>query len=84
MPTCLLAAAGVHAPAAASPPQPPHVLPRRRAKRLKKLTRLFTCSAAQSATIRFRERTWLLTFIILAAHLCAFAVLVSQIEARYS
>ncbi|GBF92718.1 hypothetical protein Rsub_05087, partial [Raphidocelis subcapitata] len=55
----------------------------RRAKRLKKLSRLFTCSTAQSATISFRQRTWLLAFIILGAHLAAFAVLVTQIEARY-
>jgi hypothetical protein len=56
----------------------------RRAKRLKKLTRLFTSTTAQSATTRFRQRTWLITFIILGAHLAAFAVLVTQIESRYA
>jgi len=58
--------------------------PYRRAKRLKKLTRLFTSSTAQSATITFRQRTWLLTVIILGAHLVAFTILVTQIESRYA
>ena len=56
----------------------------RRAKRLKKLARLFTCSTAQSATLRFKQRTWLLTCIILGAHLAAFSVLVLQIQSRYA
>jgi hypothetical protein len=45
---------------------------------------MLTSSTAQSATIRFRQRTWLLTFVILAAHLAAFAVLVTQIQDRYA
>ncbi|KIY98973.1 hypothetical protein MNEG_8988 [Monoraphidium neglectum] len=32
-----------------------------RAKRLKKLNRMFTSSTAQSATVAFRQRTWLIT-----------------------
>lgn len=54
----------------------------RRAKRLKKLTRLFTSSTAQSATICFRQRTWLLVLTILGAHMAAFAVLVTQVRGR--
>lgn len=51
----------------------------RRAKRLKKLTRLFISSAAQGATTRFKHRTWLLLLAILSAHVAAFAVLVTQV-----
>ncbi|KAI8474715.1 MAG: hypothetical protein J3K34DRAFT_518018 [Monoraphidium minutum] len=56
----------------------------RRAKRLKKLSRMFTSAAAQSATITFRKRTWLLVGFILGAHLIGFSILVTQIESRYS
>ena len=54
-----------------------------RAKRLKKLHRLLTCRAAQSATARFKTHTWGLVGIILAAHICCFVVLVLQINSRY-
>jgi hypothetical protein len=67
-----------------TPPTPYTHKPNSRAKRLKKLSRLFTCSTAQSATLRLRQRTWLLTCVILGAHLTAFAVLVTQIESRYA
>lgn len=79
----------LHGPAMASTCElclmPLHSQPAcRRAKRLKKLSRLFTSSAAQSATITFKQRTWILTFIILAAHLVGFTILVTQIESRYA
>jgi hypothetical protein len=64
--------------------RPPWPTPLRRAKRLKKLTRMFTSSAAQSATIAFRQRTWLITAVILTAHLIGFAILVTQIQQRYA
>jgi hypothetical protein len=54
-----------------------------RAKRLKKLHRLLTCRAAQSATARFKTHTWALVGIILAAHITCFVVLVLQINSRY-
>jgi hypothetical protein len=82
-----LPAAGLPACMLGQPAKPPCRLQQnktpRRAKRLKRLTRLFLSSTAQSATIRLRERTWLLTFVILAAHLIAFTVLVTQIEGRF-
>ncbi|GBF97004.1 hypothetical protein Rsub_09801 [Raphidocelis subcapitata] len=55
----------------------------RRAKRLKKLNRMMTSSAAQSATTRFKRQTWAVIAIILGAHVTGYAVLSTQIEKRF-
>lgn len=45
---------------------------------------MFTSSTAQSATMALRQRTWLLTGVILLAHIVGFSILVTQIQSRYS
>ncbi|KAF8055488.1 tmcC [Scenedesmus sp. PABB004] len=55
----------------------------RRAKRLKKLNRMMTSTAAQVAAERFRRHTYLLTLVIVLAHTVCFVVLLTQINARY-
>lgn len=56
---------------------------RRRAKRLKKLNRLMTSTAAQVATDRFRKHTYFLVLTLMVAHVVCFVVLMTQIDARY-
>jgi hypothetical protein len=55
----------------------------RRAKRLKKLNRVMTCSAAQTASERFKKHTLLLVLTITLAHVLCFVILVTQVNARY-
>ncbi|KAI8467685.1 MAG: hypothetical protein J3K34DRAFT_523567 [Monoraphidium minutum] len=55
----------------------------RRAKRLKKLNRMMTSSAAQSSTLRFKRQTWFIIGIILAAHVMGYAILSTQIKLRF-
>jgi hypothetical protein len=55
----------------------------RRAKRLKKLARMLTCSAAQSATLRFKRYTWLMLGLILATHIVGYAVISTEISGRF-
>jgi hypothetical protein len=55
----------------------------RRAKRLKKLTRMMTSTAANLAAVRFKNHTYLLTLLITGAHILCFAILYSQVDARY-
>jgi hypothetical protein len=55
----------------------------RRAKRLKKLNRMMTSSAAQTATERFRKHTLYLVLAILVAHVVCFVILMTGINARY-
>lgn len=58
-------------------------VPRRRAKRLKKLNRMMTSTAAQLATDRWRRHTYMATAAIVVAHVICFVVLLTQINARY-
>lgn len=44
---------------------------------------MMTCTAAQSASERFRKHTWALVMAVLTAHLVCFAVLVTQVNSRY-
>eukprot|EP00775_Hariotina_reticulata_P003515 gene3515-3785_t len=55
----------------------------RRAKRLKKLTRMMTSTAANMAAVRFKNHTYMLALLILGAHVLCFAILYSQIDARF-
>jgi hypothetical protein len=55
----------------------------RRAKRLKKLNRMMTSSAAQSSTLRFKQQTWLCFGVILVAHVVGYAILSTQIQKRF-
>eukprot|EP00775_Hariotina_reticulata_P001355 gene1355-1696_t len=55
----------------------------RRAKRLKKLTRMMTSTAANMAAARFKKHTYMLTLLILGAHILCFAILYSQVDARF-
>lgn len=55
----------------------------RRAKRLKKLKRMMTCTAAQSATDRLRLHTWCLVGGILVIHIVCFIIAVMQISDKY-
>eukprot|EP00883_Tetradesmus_obliquus_P002715 jgi/Sobl393_1/12921/SZX78204.1 len=55
----------------------------RRAKRLKKLNRMMTSTAAQLATDRWRRHTYMATAVIVVAHVICFVVLLTQINARY-
>ncbi|GBF95600.1 hypothetical protein Rsub_08582 [Raphidocelis subcapitata] len=56
----------------------------RRAKTLRKLERLLTGTAAQSATTRFRRTTILAMLALVAVHVAGFAIVTTQIESRYS
>lgn len=55
----------------------------RRAKRLKKLMRMMTSTTAQLASARFNRHTYVLTLILMAAHVVCFVVLLTQVNARY-
>jgi type VI protein secretion system component VasF len=55
----------------------------RRAKRLKKLVRLLTGSAAQSTTLRFYQHTWVLVLLAIVAHVACFIALTLEINSRY-
>lgn len=44
---------------------------------------MLTSSAAQSATHRFKRQTWLVVGVILAAHVVGYAILATQIKARF-
>jgi len=57
------------------------LVPCRRAKRLKKLTRMLTSKAAQTATDRFRSHTWALIAVLMVAHVACFGVLMYQVSA---
>jgi hypothetical protein len=55
----------------------------RRAKRLRKLSRMMTSRLAQTATEAFREHTWGVLALLVVAHVACFAVLVIQVTSRY-
>eukprot|EP00775_Hariotina_reticulata_P009112 gene9112-9281_t len=55
----------------------------RRAKRLKKLIRMMTSSVARASADRFKIHTYLLVLVAMLAHVACFAVLFTQIDARY-
>lgn len=56
----------------------------RRVKRLKKVSQMLASSIAQAATISWKQRTLYLLGVILVAHVACFAVIVTQIGARYA
>jgi hypothetical protein len=58
----------------------------RRAKRLRKLSRMLTSSIAQSATntCQWKRHTLYLLAIIVAAHIACFAVVSTQLYARHA
>jgi hypothetical protein len=60
------------------------LLPLRRAKRLKKLSRMLTSSIAQSATNTWKRHTLYLLAIIVVAHIACFAVVSTQLDARHA
>ncbi len=51
----------------------------RRAKRLKRLTRLLTSSTAQAASRRFASHTKMLLAVMLSVHFACFLVLMTQV-----
>jgi predicted GNAT family N-acyltransferase len=55
----------------------------RRAKRLKKLNRMLTCRAAQTAADQFKNRAYVLAASMLLVHVLCFCVLYTEINARY-
>eukprot|EP00775_Hariotina_reticulata_P009651 gene9651-9811_t len=55
----------------------------RRAKRLKKLNRMMTCSAAQTAADRFKKHVYVLTAMMLLMHVLCFGILYTEVNARY-
>lgn len=57
---------------------------RRRAKILRKLARLMTGPAAQSATLRYKSVTWIVIAALVGVHILGFAIVTTQIESRYS
>lgn len=56
----------------------------RRAKRLKKLKKMMTCTSAQSAALRFRSHTLVIIAIMLVAHLVGYIIVSTQISSRFT
>jgi hypothetical protein len=50
---------------------------------LKKLLRIMTSSIAKASADRFKTHTYLIVLLALLAHVACFAVLFTQIDARY-
>eukprot|EP00775_Hariotina_reticulata_P003511 gene3511-3781_t len=55
----------------------------RRAKRLKKLSKMMTSSTANVASERFRKHTYLLALLIIGAHVMCFTILYTEVDVRY-
>lgn len=80
--SCALLSASRHiAPHLTSPCDPRPLPPAacRRAKRLRKLSRMMTSRLAQTATERFRLHTWGLLAILMIVHVVCFVVVVMQV-----
>ena len=58
-------------------------LPRRRAKRLRRLLKLITVDIMQSALRSFSLRSWALMAVVLLAHCACFVVLVEQVDSQH-
>jgi len=52
----------------------------RRAKRLRKLTKMLTSRLAQTATYLFAQHTWIVLLLLMLAHIVCFAVLTIQVS----
>ena len=45
---------------------------------------MLTCGTAQSASILLKTRTWLVLGVLLGAHIAGYAIISTQVQARFA